>query len=86
MTYAVVIQNADFQDASGLNFTGLGTLDNGLYWFTTATRKQMDLRTHIEFMTEYDERRLKDTMDMSQRAGNSDISFNCAVLQVDCTL
>jgi len=64
VTYAVVIQNADFQDASGLNFTGLGTLDNGLYWFTTATRKQMDLRTHIEFMTEYDERRLKDTMDM----------------------
>ena len=51
----------------------------------------MDLRTHIEFMTEYDERRLKDTMDMSPATeldseGESDISFDphCS-LTVHCT-
>jgi hypothetical protein len=64
VTYAVVIADADIRDASGLNFTGLGTLDQGNYFFTTATEKQMQLRTEIVFFKDYDKKRLQDTMNM----------------------
>jgi hypothetical protein len=64
VTYAVVINRGDFQDASGLNFTGLGTLDQGNYFFTTATPTQMQLREEILFYSGYAKKRLQDTVTM----------------------
>merc|ERR1719313_1883616 len=75
VTYAVVIENGDFQDGSGLNFTGLGDLENGNYFFTTTTMKQLQLREEILFYSNYDKKRLNDLAAMFHVQSVGDIPW-----------
>jgi len=75
VTYAVVIADDSLSDASGLNFTGLGTLKQGNYYFTVATSQQMELRNEIIFLADYTERRLNDTMEMFGVASANDMPW-----------
>lgn len=75
VTYAVVIANGDFQDGSGLNFTGLGDLENGNYFFTTTTMKQLQLREEIQFYMDYDKKRLNDLSAMFHVQSVGDIPW-----------